>query len=907
MMPSRKRKKSELPSPDPHRKRNATAPASSSSTPSTKPTHPTSDSTVRQPKSASTSPPPGHQLPQQELCEACQPMLQMERGGFDEVLHLGSPHEIAQRKDCCLCRLVTHLLSPIVDHGTETHESIVLDPRLLDGYLGVFSDWTKAGGLPARALGWIQVKNSAEQPDFPSNCVLSEVDPTQIVSWMKECSRDHGSTCDQLLVTRPIQDLLLIDVHAEKLVAVEQHCKYVALSYVWGGWGGNEPTGPTKNNVDSLKTSGALRAPHIKVPSVVRDAMELCRKIGQSFLWCDLFCIINDCHATKHIQIQQMDAIYNRAHLTIVALTGTHGDTPLPGVLDGSRPPICRTERLRSGILLVSRAPCLISALAGTVYGTRGWTYQESMLSKRLLYMTHRQMYFDCQMMCAREDEKLECFPRPDSDNRADVFVYRRLNSLGALLQDPRWDMFSNYSTFVYNYTVRELSYASDKINAFEGIAQVLKSRFETDMWAGLPTSHLDKALLWRQGWKNRYDQESTKSFPSWSWASRTQSIYYAFPHDGLPDIDFRVDTKSAPQTVQCASVYYLSSLVGKDELLDIRPGFLESSGRVLIHQSVEAVHDADPQSAWRACKRSDTRSSFYFSLEYVLPTLTVLAKVLSASGVNPWKQGPLTGTAILEFSDKLHRNSAFSRTRQIDHRISDTELGHVLTLLGKCLPDGPLRLPEWPFKDFNAARWGDNVDPTWPFGEPLSLAYVESYLESSDDFFRDLSEFRHGILRGPDILSFWTSAVSDLQPFSMLHGQLFRESTHFSWRKTTQNGRHSCNTLTLEFWEDDQRLANERNMAWPATMLFDSSGDPCGVLYDFESRITRRIGDIQRCSFVFISRMQQPEGDKDWDLLNFLLVEEKEGYTFERIVAGCIVATTPGLESAQPKYIRLV
>lgn len=907
-MPLRKRKKSKSPSPRPHRKRNTTAPASSSSTPSTKPTHSTSDSTVRHPTSASTTPPPGRQLPQQELCEACQPMLQMERGGFEEVLHLGSPHEIAQRKDCCLCRLVTHLLSPIVDLGTETHKSVRLDPRLLDGYLGVFSDWRKTGGLPARALGWIQVKDSAEQPNFPSNCVLSEVDPTQIVSWMKECSRDHGSTCDQLLVTRPIQNLLLIDVHAEKLVAVEQHCEYVALSYVWGDWGGNEPTKTTKDNVESLKTPGSLRAPRTKVPSVVRDAMELCRKIGQSFLWCDLLCIINDSHATKHIQIQQMDAIYNQAHLTIVALTGTHGDTPLPGVLDGSRPPICRTERLRSGILLVSRAPCLTSALFGTVYEIRGWTYQESMLSKRRLYMTHRQMYFDCQKMSAREDEKLECFPRPDSDEGADAFVYRSLIGLGALLQDPRWDMFSNYSTFVSDYTYRELSYASDKINAFEGIAQVLESRFETDMWAGLPTSHLDKALLWRQGYLPRSDQASIESFPSWSWASRTKSVYYAFPHDGLPDISFRYCTISAPQTVQCPSIYYLSSLVGKEELLDIRPGLLESSERVLIHQSVEAVHDADPQSAWRACERSDTRSCFYFSLEYVLPTFTELAKVLSASGVDPWKQEHLTGTAILEFSDRLHRNSAFSRARQIDHRISDTEIGHVLTLLGKCLPDGPLRLPEWLFKDFNAARWGEDVDPTWLFGEPFFLASAELYLESSDDFFSDLLEFRHGILRGTDILSFWTSAVSDLQPFSMLDGQLFMDLNNLSWCMTTQNDRHSCNILTLDFWEDDQGLANKRDdNAWPATMLSDSSGSPCGVLYDFESDITQRIGNIQRCSFVFISRMQRPEGDKDWDLLNFLLVEEKEGYTFERIAVGCIVATTPGLESAQPKYIRLV
>jgi hypothetical protein len=73
----------------------------------------------------------------------------------------------------------------------------------------------------------------------------------------------------------------------------------------------------------------------------------------------------------------------------------------------------------------------------------------------------------------------------------------------------------SMYGNLVSAYLRRELSFRTDVLNAFEGIAKVLARAMDTEFIAGLPVKWLDHGLLWQlYGIADRQ-----VGFPSFSWA----------------------------------------------------------------------------------------------------------------------------------------------------------------------------------------------------------------------------------------------------------------------------------------------------------------------------------------------------------------------------------------------------
>jgi hypothetical protein len=89
-----------------------------------------------------------------------------------------------------------------------------------------------------------------------------------------------------------------------------------------------------------------------------------------------------------------MDSIYKGAILTTVAMSGEHDDAPLPGVRVNSRPPQLAVEIGKMG--LISTPPSLPNMLRDSKYETRGWTFQERLLSRRCLSFSGMQVYFEC-------------------------------------------------------------------------------------------------------------------------------------------------------------------------------------------------------------------------------------------------------------------------------------------------------------------------------------------------------------------------------------------------------------------------------------------------------------------------------------------------------------------------------
>jgi hypothetical protein len=68
------------------------------------------------------------------------------------------------------------------------------------------------------------------------------------------------------------------------------------------------------------------------VLEVIEDAMVFFLKLGRRYLWVDKYCIDQNDDDAKHLQIQNMDHVYEAAYATIVAATGTDASSGLPGI-----------------------------------------------------------------------------------------------------------------------------------------------------------------------------------------------------------------------------------------------------------------------------------------------------------------------------------------------------------------------------------------------------------------------------------------------------------------------------------------------------------------------------------------------------------------------------------------------
>ncbi|PMD50907.1 uncharacterized protein K444DRAFT_495410, partial [Hyaloscypha bicolor E] len=126
-------------------------------------------------------------------------------------------------------------------------------------------------------------------------------------------------------------------------------------------------------------------------PQTIEDAMSAVRNLGQRYLWVDRFCIWQS--ENKHLQIQNMDQIYRNALTTIVAADADGAESGLRGV---SCPRRAQFSLHTNAGILVSTFPHVSHPLLSSTWVTRGWTYQEALLSRSCLFFTENQVYFAC-------------------------------------------------------------------------------------------------------------------------------------------------------------------------------------------------------------------------------------------------------------------------------------------------------------------------------------------------------------------------------------------------------------------------------------------------------------------------------------------------------------------------------
>ena len=338
------------------------------------------------------------------------------------------------------------------------------------------------------------------------------VDVRRIKYWLGDCKAYHGSAC--LPTAREDLDFhgfRVIDVKRHCIVAAPPGCKYLALSYCWGGGSKIEHLKLTTANFAQLHTPGELSMDNARVPGTIRDAIYLTGCLDYKYLWVDALCIVQDNRAEKEVQLNLMDLLYKSATLTIVAAAGGDAWSGLPGVLHGYRSQLQFTESV-DGITIVTALTDYMGAVRGATWSKRAWTLQERNLSPRLLVFTLKQVFWECNKAAWSEELQLECF---------DHQIRLETDHSNANFKKPSRDLspVQRYALLLEQYTPRELTNQYDALNAVQGLLNDLESVFPEGFFWGLPESIFDTALLWDFGLDEQAPKPRRAMFPSWCWA----------------------------------------------------------------------------------------------------------------------------------------------------------------------------------------------------------------------------------------------------------------------------------------------------------------------------------------------------------------------------------------------------
>ena len=185
---------------------------------------------------------------------------------------------------------------------------------------------------------------------------------------------------------------------------------------------------------------------------------------------------------------------------------------------------------------------------------------QESLFSRRKLYLTAQQAYFSCASATrsefqvetpgrSRGDQKVFTVERSvlnlkNSKKRSwGVRLIEKVSGYPHLVSPLRDEWWESWTEIVEHYSSRTSQLPEDRYCAFQGILQEQQTALDLRCVGGLPVRLLPVALGWNHGpFEKTEDTSSTSTtirfaeridaYPSWSWAGWSGRVTFPSWHD---------------------------------------------------------------------------------------------------------------------------------------------------------------------------------------------------------------------------------------------------------------------------------------------------------------------------------------------------------------------------------------
>ena len=409
-----------------------------------------------------------------------------------------------------------------------------------------------------------------------SQLALSPVNVKIMNEWIRDCRHTH--TACRTSTSRSSQNMptriIFVGNHRlgtlPRLVLVSElpyNFRYATLSYCWGPPSSMRLTTTTETlstRLNSLSWN--------ELPRVFNDSFVVAQELGLEFIWIDALCILQDDARDWEVEAAKMGAIYQNAHVTIVAANSQSTDHSFlrreESMEQVEIPFTSKKHAQVSGQYKVSFSPSgytteFVEDVERSQWNERGWTFQERLLSRRVIFFGKRIINFECRTYRQAENYR-------GTLNRNLAFL-KHLQSL------DDWRLIQmSWRNLVEEYSGRVFTYNKDRLPALAGLAQELLNSWDHDgepiqYLAGHFQEGLETDLIWMSGAQSLDTAESVTTTvyvaPSWSWCSSPGKVLW-------PKIDASEELRTL-----CRITSTRTKLVSSNQLGAVTSGSLDILG----------------------------------------------------------------------------------------------------------------------------------------------------------------------------------------------------------------------------------------------------------------------------------------------------------------------------------------
>ncbi|KAG9228280.1 hypothetical protein BJ875DRAFT_490028 [Amylocarpus encephaloides] len=525
------------------------------------------------------------QLPQSyppsELCERCDVLaLWSQKCTFDDTATMLAKRSVG----CALCRLLSRALKAW---------EILPDDNLhffrTGSYLKFNSKWLP----PIASLYTMPESNDALEsnvqlgfPKLPDPGSLMHVEVLR--QWIQDCDDTHQCLQSQDVPFLPTRLLYVGKRHSEqprlicKTQKLSKGTKYLALSHRWGSHPKEGEVDPLarkivctyKRNIDEMEHGVDMSS----FPPMYQDAIKIARDLKVDYLWLDSLCIIQrdgsdplDQGEDWKAESERMEQVYRSAYLTIAAsCTGSPEERFLK-----TRPERqCVAMHMDTALYyLCDPIDDFSKDVEQGELNKRGWVLQERALSRRTIYFSGNQTYWEC-------GEGVRC-----------ETLTKTKNSKASLLGDANFPYsipnyvkgkkIVLYQDLYERYSKLALSFNTDRPVAIRGLEKRLTRALGSQGRFGVLDIYLRRGLLWQrdEATLERIDfsgNTEQEPIPSWSWMAYAGGIRYMnVPFGGAEWAEWEQDIVKTWKKGRNDNNAVLELEVLVRDLKDIKPGTL--------------------------------------------------------------------------------------------------------------------------------------------------------------------------------------------------------------------------------------------------------------------------------------------------------------------------------------------
>jgi hypothetical protein len=418
--------------------------------------------------------------------------------------------------------------------------------------------------VPVNVVDFAIKKNSGKPTPWSvlgiGGTVTSHIGVADCVAFIKsrmEKCLEHPCCIPAQPAVLPKLPTRLIDIgNTRDEIRLEENPKageaYIALSHCWG------PLASLPTTTSSNLLQQCENIPWSTLTKTFQDAVLVTRELGIRYLWIDSLCIIQDSLPDWEFEAKDMANIYTNSHLTLGATSASEH----PGGLlkfrynkleDGSSERAHEIQIKRkskdglSEYTVYARRPIKsshefllsfnykVSHLKAAPLLCRAWGFQERLLSPRVLHFSFDELVWECKAGIDCEcgysvspsgttessgpigrDIFKELLSKNEPHSFPNLATKEILNL--AVQENHREELVMAWYRLVEYYMTLLLTFPSDRLPAFHGVASYLEGKFNWTYFEGVWIEDFVRSVSWQRNWMRPCRRN--KAAPSWSWAS---------------------------------------------------------------------------------------------------------------------------------------------------------------------------------------------------------------------------------------------------------------------------------------------------------------------------------------------------------------------------------------------------